>query len=284
MKKTLYLDAGNTRVKAAVYEQGQWLPAGEDAGAIPYDTPDFAERLSVICRGYDRVVFASVKKSLGPKELSRITDATVIPVERSAIPGGRIRYRSMETFGVDRYLSCLGAWSLSRTEVIVADAGTACTIDVMDADAVYLGGVIMPGLYMMISSIGEGADGLYPVAPYASGSRAMQQQKTGTPGAGSRKSESRPFLPGSGAPRIQENWPPDTTEAALQAGTTGTFLAAWESHVRTTMDRFPDARIWLTGGEAHFIYEHTSVNCRIHEYLVFEGMRRWCEENLRIFS
>ncbi len=245
MKKTLFLDAGNTRVKSAAEDSSRW-----SVHPLPeYDAPDFDSFLRKHALHYDRIVLSSVKKRFQKEDLERllsVDDAPSTPeilaITRSVLTPERHRYRTPETLGIDRYLACLGAWSLGSGSVIVSDAGTACTIDVMDAGGIYRGGVIMPGLHMLIVTLGRGADGLFPVS------------------AG---------LPAS--------WPPDSTATALQAGTAGTFLAAWEAHVQRTRQLFPEARIWLTGGDAAFLAENSSLDVLRNDCLVFEGMRHWLE-------
>ncbi|MFO8028298.1 MAG: type III pantothenate kinase [Cyclonatronaceae bacterium] len=302
MERTLFLDAGNTRIKAAERRQDrfmsgrpddrkdsdgpqnpsegkvagghgpnerkvgglQGLPCWKQVGTAAYDAPDFKSILHRMCLKYDRIVLASVKRRFqaddllkwlqsdtgntgNPKEAGSPVDRgnrkipEILGINGSHLTPGTHCYRTPETLGIDRYLACLGAWSNDEAcPVVVSDAGTACTIDAMDAGGVYHGGVIMPGLQMLIDTLGRGADGLFPVSP-----------------------------------RLPDHWPPGSTTAALQAGTAGSYLAAWEAHVRRTRDLFPDARVWLTGGDADFLEQSTDIECLRDDFLVFEGMHHW---------
>ena len=47
--------------------------------------------------------------------------------------------------GVDRVLAAFAAYSVVEDAVIIADLGTAVTVDVVDEKGVFLGGVILPG-------------------------------------------------------------------------------------------------------------------------------------------
>jgi len=262
MEKTLFLDAGNTRTKAAELLPGRTGTSHDDTeGTVPpwqihklpeYVSPEFETALRQLCLRFDRIVLSSVKKHFQTDELKRLLAAEstaslpeILAITRSVLTPARHRYRTPETLGIDRYLACLGAWSLGSGAVIVSDAGTACTIDAMDAGGVYRGGVIMPGLHMLIEALGHGADGLYTVPA-----------------------------------RLPEKWPPDSTTSALQAGTAGTFVASWEAHVKRTRERFPDARIWLTGGDADFLMHNSSLEVQSNNNLVFEGMRYWLDHLL----
>ena len=239
MEQTLYLDIGNSRLKAAAYQQATW----HTIAGISVTDQDLHEKLKHICKPYHHITVASVRRVLQPGKLQEMLGIPVTGITRFDIPADSIRYKSVDTLGIDRYLACLGAWNVNRTtteasSVIVSDAGTACTVDVMDREGVYLGGVIMPGLSMMIDALGSGADGLFDVSA-----------------------------------DLPVHWPPDTTEAALQAGTAGSFLAAWQEHVKRHLNLYPDASVWITGGDAPFLEMHASPKSTNHPHLVFEGMR-----------
>lgn len=233
---TLFLDAGNSRIKAAVKEGKEWRLV-----AILAERGDaLKEKLITICKPFRQIVLSSVRNTLSPGLLSEWVSAEVHGVETGALPASQMGYLTVNTLGADRYLACLGAWHLCRSDVIVSDSGTACTIDFMNKEGVFLGGVIMPGLQMMISSLDKSAEGLFSVTP-----------------------------------DLFAEWPPDTTEKALQAGTAGTFLAAWTAHVDRSLKKYPEAGLWITGGAAGFLMKHSPFSCIHHEYLVFEGMYQW---------
>ncbi|MDH5190540.1 MAG: type III pantothenate kinase [Gammaproteobacteria bacterium] len=70
--------------------------------------------------------------------------------EASGVVNG---YTEPEKLGVDRWLALIGARSLTQDAVMVIDAGTAITLDIMNNLGQHLGGVIAPGLNMMRSSL-----------------------------------------------------------------------------------------------------------------------------------
>lgn len=236
MDKIIYLDAGNSRLKAAVRDEKSW----ETVLSFPYDQSGIERKLDDICRRYDKIVLASVKKNWQPDVVKKRWNIDITGITRFDIPADRFRYRTIETLGIDRFLACLGAWSLSQSSVIVSDAGTACTLDIMDKEGVYRGGVIMPGLQTMITSIEAVADGLFRVDA-----------------------------------ELPSGWPPQSTEEALQTGCAGSFLVAWEFHVAEHRKHYPDAALWVTGGDTEFLRKYSKVDFTVHEFLVFEGMHHW---------
>ena len=55
--------------------------------------------------------------------------------------------------GVDRLVSAAAAYAVAENAVIVADFGTAVTIDMVDAQGVFQGGVIFPGFDLAAQSL-----------------------------------------------------------------------------------------------------------------------------------
>ncbi len=67
--------------------------------------------------------------------------------------GLRNAYRDHRLLGVDRWLAMLAAWSRTRAACCVVDAGTALTVDLVDAGGQHLGGYIVPGAQLMAAAL-----------------------------------------------------------------------------------------------------------------------------------
>ena len=52
-----------------------------------------------------------------------------------------------EGVGADRWLAMLGAWAQARGACVVVDAGTALTVDIIDSGGRHRGGIIAAGLH-----------------------------------------------------------------------------------------------------------------------------------------
>lgn len=70
-------------------------------------------------------------------------------------------YADPDTFGVDRWAALVGARSAHSGALCVIDAGTATTVDLVDASGQHLGGAILPGIYTMRRSLGKYTDALF---------------------------------------------------------------------------------------------------------------------------
>ena len=68
----------------------------------------------------------------------------------------KFTYKSPNTFGMDRFFNCLGSKVVyPNSATIVVDIGTATTVDVIDKEFRYLGGLILPGPLISHASLIE---------------------------------------------------------------------------------------------------------------------------------
>jgi type III pantothenate kinase len=68
-----------------------------------------------------------------------------------------------KTVGQDRLLNALGAFTRTGQAAAIVDAGTAITVDFVDGEGTFVGGVIAPGIRMMLSALHTGTAQLPPL-------------------------------------------------------------------------------------------------------------------------
>ncbi len=152
----LLLDAGNTRLK------WRWLEALHDAGrraALPYVGQSRAEllaHLGVLPRPDQGIYLASVLAEDFYNDLRRWCQQQNWPLPYAVCAadiqtlGLRSAYSEPQRLGIDRYLAMLGArHHYPDGALLVIDAGSAVTLDYLDADNLHRGGLILPGLALM---------------------------------------------------------------------------------------------------------------------------------------
>lgn len=155
----LLVDAGNTRIKWAVAEShaplAQWL----QAGAV---THDGIEQLASVWGGFDieRALLSNVAGAAVRARLEQVLqqcDPVLIPewqASRAELGGIRNGYRQPTQLGSDRFFSAIGAHALfPQQALMVATCGTATTVDVIGADGVFRGGLILPGFGLMAGAL-----------------------------------------------------------------------------------------------------------------------------------
>ena len=159
----LLFDLGNTRMKIACADGDGVRPLA----AIAWTAPDWLAqwhalalvpptRIGVAC-----VTHAHRLDALAELLGTRFGDVPVV-VARSAARCGALQsaYTVPEKLGVDRFLALLAASQMHAAQLVVG-AGTALTIDALDAGGRHHGGLIIPGVRLMRESISARAPGVH---------------------------------------------------------------------------------------------------------------------------
>ncbi len=148
----LLIDLGNSRAKFALASPSdiEFLPVSE----LPQNV------LSAIAEAPDRIWLSSVAEHTRTDELCQFMEARWgAPIERVEVPRYQhhlsTRYAPGQ-LGVDRWLALLACADLSPGAALVVDAGTAITLDLLDASKEHVGGYILPGLRMAENALLQG--------------------------------------------------------------------------------------------------------------------------------
>lgn len=155
----LLLDAGNSRIKWGVREEGVWLargvcPTGEAArlgdewAAYPLNRA----LLSCVAGGATR---ATLENLLSP----RVEPLRWVAAAARA-HGVHSDYQPAESLGADRYAALVGARRRNLGACLVVSVGTALTADALTADGRFLGGCIAPGPDLMRAALRQGTAGV----------------------------------------------------------------------------------------------------------------------------
>ena len=161
---TLLVDIGNTRVKWATLrgstQSRMQAAAHQDSGlalrALVRDAPRDVSRVivvSVVDEALSRVLDAATRRRFGvvPEYISSSRRAC----------GVTNSYRDTWRLGADRWVSAIGARALAGGRgVVIANAGTALTIDAVTAGGRHRGGAIVPGPKVMVESLLSGTHGI----------------------------------------------------------------------------------------------------------------------------
>jgi type III pantothenate kinase len=157
----LLLDAGNTRLKWAVVENGVWRAHG---------SADYADlsALSQMLTATTECYIASVTRSQHESQINTLLAPFAITPKwlRAAARFSDVRntYRNPQQLGVDRWMGLIAARQRTQAPALVVSAGTAMTVDALSADGEFLGGLIVPGLAMMQQALQQGTAQVSEVA------------------------------------------------------------------------------------------------------------------------
>ncbi len=158
--KILAIDIGNTRTRLAMVEDRKatdmaWFPTG--------DVEQVTEAFKAACekvatKDKTPVVICSVVPKLTEHlehvaELSLDTEPLVIG--RNLPLPLKLDLKDTQRVGPDRVVSAAMAFERMEKAVAVASFGTAITIDCVNDEGVFLGGVILPGLRISAKALEE---------------------------------------------------------------------------------------------------------------------------------
>ena len=165
------VDAGNTRIKWALWDTGapvgQWIAAGGVPTAEPAALRPAIEAAGEA--GVTQALFCSVASESTSERVEAMLDACRVGATARFRALPRVgplsnAYERPSQLGADRLAAALGAWNRVHADVVVVGAGTATTIDIVRAtgagEARFDGGVILPGLDLMIAALAKNTAGL----------------------------------------------------------------------------------------------------------------------------
>lgn len=143
----LLIDLGNSRWKAAIGDHGGLtgvVGGGYDDALV---LTDWLRRRR---EGVDGIWLSSVVDAARTAMLlDRVGELLPLDVRRvttgDPMPNLRSGYRKPEQLGIDRLLAMVAVRAHTRHAFCVVDAGSAVTIDFVDAEGQHLGGFILPG-------------------------------------------------------------------------------------------------------------------------------------------
>jgi type III pantothenate kinase len=160
----LIVDIGNTRAKWAVC-RGHRVEshAAARVGAVS-ESAGWSTALSGAARP-DEVIVGCVgaPACLSALEAFTIANWSLRPrIMQSEAVFGRVTngYRVPATLGIDRWAAIVAAARKVSGACCVVDAGSACTVDVVDPDGHHRGGWIVPGLAMQAELLSAKTEGV----------------------------------------------------------------------------------------------------------------------------
>jgi len=231
--RCLLIDAGNTSLKWAVVEAGQWRAQGRS------DYADWTSLKGELTAVTDCLI-ASVTDPEREQQLAALlAGADIAPIWLKSEAGfGDLKntYLNPRQLGVDRWMGLIAARQRTRDPVLVVSVGTAMTVDALAAEGVFLGGVIVPGVILMRQALLQGTAQIADAA-----------------------GEWQPF--------------PRHTADAVQSGIVAALCGAiQQQHARLAEACQTTPICLLTGGDAEIVLPHLSVPAEWVPALVLEGI------------
>ena len=151
-KMNLIIDIGNTQAKLAVFHKDIMvekaiIPNGSLRGLKEFALANKCER-GIVASVIDLEEKAEAELSSLSIPLLRFSTQTKVPIS--------IAYRTPQTLGTDRLAAVVGAIEKQpNRDILIIDAGTCITYELVNAKGIYLGGNISPGINIRLQSLQE---------------------------------------------------------------------------------------------------------------------------------
>ena len=239
----LYLDSGNSSIKAAYKEDLNWTRP--DSFKIR-NASELVEWINRHHMDFGMVVIASVVSKTTQAIVDRLEIEKVRVLTVKDIPVDLLDYKTPDTLGIDRFFACYGAVAQTSKPVVVIDAGTACTIDYMSGDFVFRGGVIMPGIGILEKALRDYAPNLPAVLR-----------------------------------TLPEKWPGKSTKTSLRWGLYGSYADGIMGALKKHEESFDSFEVFVTGGSAEWLATILPMEPKVRPMLIFEGIQYFLEDRIQ---
>lgn len=166
MTAILAISVGNTRTHIGRFSDGiQELDASEHIANDQRDTivERVAHHWEQLADAEGVVALASVNDTFARVLEARIGGRLGVEISRigrDILPAISTRLDPTSKTGIDRLLCGAAAFSTLKQACVVIDAGTAITVDFVDGEGTFHGGVIAPGAQMQLNALHAHTDAL----------------------------------------------------------------------------------------------------------------------------
>ncbi|HZT83673.1 MAG TPA: type III pantothenate kinase [Gemmataceae bacterium] len=239
-------DIGNSRVKWGRCAGG----AVAEAASLPPDDPDAwqaqLDRWGLMGPRCWAVAGVHPRRRDQLAEWLRSRGAAVRVIDSPGDLPLRVRLERPERVGIDRLLNAVAANAVRppRTPAILADAGTAVTVDLVDEDGAFRGGAIFPGFRLL--------------------ARALHQHTA--------------LLPLIDVPRSVPALPGTDTPSAMAGGIFWAVAGGIEAAARQmAAHAATPPLLLLTGGDGPLLAPALGVESRLWPLMTLEGIRLTAE-------
>jgi type III pantothenate kinase len=238
----LVIDRGNTQVKIGIFDQCQLIHSDYFNFLDEKIIKDLTKRFSIT-----RIIVSTVVRERHNELIDNLAKVTshIIELNSNTSLPFTWNYQTKSTMGKDRLAAVAGAIGLyPNTNLLVIDAGTAITYELINSKHEFLGGNISPGMTIRYKALNEFTSKL-------------------------------PLLSASDeTPLIGQS-----TKEAIQAGVQNGVLFEIQGLINELSSQYPSIKTIITGGDAEFFARKLKNPIFVHPNLVLIGLNRILEYN-----
>ena len=230
----LIVDAGNTRVKLAVFEKDTLVEV------IFIDVNELLSEIKKILKKYK--ITAGILSNVGfiaeykMQKLQNLVNLLVLS-SFTNVPFNNL-YETVETLGVDRIaLVAAAVKKYAKRNILIIDAGTCITFDFVNDQSEYLGGAISPGIEMRYKALHDFTSKL-------------------------------PLL----EKKIAQNFIGMNTNESINSGVVNGVINELEGVISEYKNKYSDLTVVLTGGDTNFLAKQLKSSIFANQNFLLEGL------------
>lgn len=226
------VDIGNTKTKVAIFQKREIVFFRELINDIDSETQNAVALLNPTSG-----IISSVAESNGSWQES-FPEVKWIELSRQLALPVTLEYDTLDTLGLDRIALASAAASVyPGKNVLVIDAGTCVTYDLITTDASFVGGAIAPGLLMRLKAM-HAFTAKLPLVKV----------------------------------NVEVNLLGKNTENCLQVGALYGLAAEIDGLISRYGEQFEDLQTVVTGGDANLLAPLVKNNIFAHPKFLLEGL------------
>ncbi|APG65171.1 pantothenate kinase [Tenacibaculum todarodis] len=230
----LIIDVGNTRIKAAVYQNDSLLEL------VVFDKKRIISEIKKIVKKY--TIFKGIISSvatISKFKMDKLKD--VLPIvelsHQTKVPF-KNNYKTPKTLGVDRIaLVSAAVQQFPKENTLIIDAGTCITFDFVTKEGKYLGGAISPGIKMRYKALNT----------FTSKLPLLENKEI-------------------------ENFIGDSTDTSIHSGIVNGVCNELDGVINQYKKQFNDLTVVLTGGDTNFLAKQLKSSIFATPNFVLEGL------------
>ena len=237
----LILDFGNTLKKIAVFRGNDLLDSVSTTTDVinivesyKKDYPDLKSAILSAVVNVDIHLISYLKTNFN---FIFFNEDTAVPIEN--------HYQTPKTLGRDRLAAAIaGIQIFPNKNILIIDAGSSITYEIVTAEGIYLGGAISPGIKMRAKALNSFTDKLPLVST---------EDKTRMIG--------------------------NTTENCLKSGIINGTIAEINGMISSYSDLYNNLKIILTGGDTYYFDKSLKYDIFASPNLVLQGLNNILDYN-----
>ncbi|MCD6179080.1 MAG: type III pantothenate kinase [Bacteroidales bacterium] len=239
--QNLILDFGNTLYKLAVFDNGDLIY--KSSGEKLYEKDVIA--LKKLFPKIKKAIYATVVDLDKDFKNCMHSEFQTIELDHNTPIPIKNKYKTPETLGKDRLAAAVGAAKLyPQKDVLIIDAGSTITYEMLRSDGIYLGGSISPGIKMRFKSLHHFTDKL-PLVTFSNSNILTGQN----------------------------------TEDAILSGVINGILSEVDGIINRYKEMYSNILVVFTGGDLKYFDKNLKNNIFAAENLVLQGLNFILEYN-----